>query len=459
MDEPVVLSSTRSVCPECLATLPAFRVKCGDRIFLKKECPEHGPFEVLIWSGDPSYESWSRRIIPTFPLASFAETGKGCPWDCGLCTEHRQPTCCTLLEVTGRCDLRCSFCFADAGRTVEPDPDIATIKTWYERLLEAGGPYVVQLSGGEPTLRDDLPEIITLGRSLGFDFIQLNTNGLRLADDPSYVERLKEAGLGCVFLQFDGMTDGVYQEIRGRPLLNHKLLAIERCASHGIGVVLVPTLVRGINMHQAGRIIDFAIEHVPAVRGVHFQPVSYFGRYPGGPPQEERITIPEVIREIELQTRGAIKAENIKPSGGQNSYCSFNGNFVLMPDGELKPWTFNDPNASCCKQQRADEGAKKSQRFVARYWSAPEKSNCCTGKGPSLGGWDIFIERASTHSLCISGMAFQDAWNLDLDRLKECCVHVLHPDGRIIPFCAYNLTDSKGRSFYRADCHPNMPQG
>jgi 7,8-dihydro-6-hydroxymethylpterin dimethyltransferase len=449
MDDQALLSATTSVCPECLATLPAFRVKIGDRIVLKKECPEHGPFEVLIWSGNPSYESWSRRIIPSFSVAPLAEAGKGCPRDCGLCPEHRQPTCCTLFEVTGRCNLRCSFCFADAGRAVEPDPDIATIRTWYERLLEAGGPYVVQLSGGEPTLRDDLPEIIALGRSLGFDFIQLNTNGLRLADDPSYVERLKEAGLGCVFLQFDGMADEVYEKMRDRSLLNHKLPAIERCAAQEIGVVLVPTLVRGINMHQVGPIIDYAIKQVPAVRGVHFQPVSYFGRYPGAPPQEERITIPEVIREIELQTRGAIKAENIKPSGGQNSYCSFNGNFVLMPDGELKPWTINDPNGSCCKQQRADEGARKAQRFVARYWSAPEKSTCCTADGPSLGGWDVFIERASTHSLCISGMAFQDAWNLDLDRLKECCVHVFHPDGRIIPFCAYNLTDANGRSFYR----------
>lgn len=450
MSEDSVLSVTKSVCPECLATIPAYRIKRGDRIMLSKECQEHGPFEVLIWSGLPAYETWGGRNIPTYPAVPFIAGGKDCPRACGLCPEHRQPTCCTLLEVTGRCNLRCSFCFADAGHTVQKDPDIATIKTWYERLLEAGGPYVVQLSGGEPTLRDDLPEIIAVGRSLGFDFIQLNTNGLRLAGDPAYVGMLKEAGLGCVFLQFDGMADEVYTAMRGRPLLDIKLAAVEQCATRGIGVVLVPTLVRGINMHHVGPIIDYAIEHVPAVRGVHFQPVSYFGRYPGGPPDGERITIPEIIREIELQTGGRIKTRNIKPSRGQNSYCSFNGNFVLMPDSELKPWTIHNPNASCCKPQQADEGAKKTRQFVSRYWSTPEKTACRAGQGPSLGGWDIFLERAGTHSLCISGMAFQDAWNLDLDRLKECCVHVLHPDGRLVPFCAYNLNDRQGQSLYRA---------
>jgi len=447
MKQETLLSVTKSVCPECLAVIPASRVRRGDRIMLSKECPDHGSFEVLIWHGDPAYETWSGRIIPSFPAAPFAAE-KDCPWACGLCPDHRQPTCCTLLEVTGRCDLGCPFCFADAGRSIERDPDLPTIRAWYERLLEAGGPYVVQLSGGEPTLRDDLPEIITLGRSLGFDFIQLNTNGLRLAADPGYVETLREAGLGCIFLQFDAMSDDVYEKMRGRPLLAAKLQAVEHCTSMGIGVVLVPTLVRGVNMDRIGQIIDFAVENIPVVRGVHFQPVSYFGRYPGAPPNEERVTIPEIIRELEAQTGGRIKAENMKPSGGQNSYCAFNGNFVLMPDAELKPWTFHNTN-SCCKPRRADEGAIKAQRFVSRYWSAPGKDSCRTGKEESLGEWDIFLERASTHSLCISGMAFQDAWSLDLDRLKECCVHVLHPDGRIVPFCAYNLTDSKGRSFYR----------
>jgi hypothetical protein len=226
-------------------------------------------------------------------------------------------------------------------------------------------------------------------------------------------------------------------------------------------VVLVPTLAPGINTHEIGEIIRFAIDHMPTVRGVHFQPVSYFGRYPSAPGNDGHITIPEVIREIELQTGGKVKAENFQPPGCENSYCSFHGNFVLLlPDGELKPWTRHDPGNCCPRPEPAEVGAEKSRRFVDRFWSRARVAQSPDGQdasdasdtkesGLSLGGWDLFIERARTHSLCISGMAFQDAWNLDLDRLRDCCIHVVVPDGRLIPFCAYNLTDSRGRSFYR----------
>lgn len=450
MSDRVVLSSTESVCPECLEVITARRVRHGDRIMLCKDCPAHGHFETLIWSGDPPYESWGSPNAPSYPDLPGTQSEKGCPLDCGLCPEHRQHTCCALVEVTGRCNLRCPVCYANAGDSDEPDPDMDTIRNWYERLLAAGGPCVVQLSGGEPTLRDDLPEIIALGRSLGFDFIQVNTNGLRLARDPAYVRALRDAGLGCVFLQFDAIADEVYVTLRGRPLLAGKLRAVQQCSVAGIGVVLVPTLVRGVSLDQIGGIIDFAIRHVPSVRAVHFQPISYFGRYPERPSSGERITIPEIIGQIELQTEGRIMAENIKPPAGQNSYCSFNGNFVLMPDGELKPWTFHDSKPSCCgPRPPPGQTARRARQFVAHYWSAPGESRCRTSQGPSLGEWDEFIERAASHTLCISGMAFQDAWSLDLDRLRDCCVHAMHPDGRLIPFCAYNLTGASGRSLYR----------
>ena len=154
------------------------------------------------------------------------------------------------------------------------------VRSWYEALLASGHPSNIQLSGGEPTLRDDLPEIVALGRAMGFRFIQLNTNGLRLARDPSFVERLKEAGLASVFLQFDGTHDEIYRALRGGPLLEAKLKAIHHCEQQELGVILVPTLVPRINTNDIGTIIRFALENIRVVRGVHFQPVSYFGRYP-----------------------------------------------------------------------------------------------------------------------------------------------------------------------------------
>jgi len=215
--------------------------------------------------------------------------------------------------------------------------------------------------------------------------------------------------------------------------------------------------VPGVNTDNIGGIIEFALRHAPSVRGVHFQPISYFGRYPHPPRDADRITIPEIIRAIDTQTQGAIKGESFCPPGGENARCSFHGNFVLMPEGKLLPLTRHymaqhASEKSCCEPAPAKEGAAKSREFVARNWPAPASSNVVelhAVSGPSLGEWDVFLARAQTHAFCISGMAFQDAWNLDLERLRDCYIHIASPDGRLIPFCAYNLTDQSGRPVYR----------
>lgn len=447
-----ILSTTQSVCPVCLSRLPARRVLRGGDIYLEKECPQHGAFRTILWRGSPAYSTWVRPKIPTSPQNPFTGVERGCPFDCGLCPEHRQQPCCVLLDVTLRCDLSCSFCFASAGKyDASRDPSLETIRAWYQRLLDAGGPFNIQLSGGEPSLRDDLPEIITLGKSMGFPFFQINTNGLRLARDPAYLSRLKQAGLSTVYLQFDGTTDEIFQRMRGGRLLERKLQTIARCAEEGLGVVLVPTLVPGVNCDNIGDILRLAIQHAPAVRGVHFQPVSYFGRYPQPPVDADRITIPEVIRAIEEQTDGRIKKESFKPSGGENALCSFHGNFVLMADGELKPLTRHNPASCCCTPpERADEGARKSRLITADHWSAP-KTEPSTAQSGSLGGWDEFLARIKTHSFSISGMAFQDAWNLDLERLRDCYIMQVSRDSGLVPFCAYNLTDQQGHTLYRPE--------
>lgn len=448
MTKDSIIGQTHSVCPHCLARITAVKVLRGEDVYLSKNCPEHGTFEALLWRGKPDYQSWVRSKIPSRPKVCFTEIERGCPYDCGLCSDHRQHSCTVLLEITQRCNLSCSFCFANAGENGHVDPPIEEIKEWYIKILEAGGPYNIQLSGGEPTVREDLPEIIRLGRSLGFGFIQLNTNGLRLANDRSFASQLKDAGLSSVFLQFDGTEDDIYRTLRSRPLFREKELAIKHCAEQGLGVVLVPTLVPRVNVHNIGSMINFALSYLPAVRGIHFQPVSYFGRYPETPRDNDRITIPEVIREIEGQSKGRIKAESFKPPGCENSLCSFHGNFILMPGGQLQSWTKHD--GCCSKPEKAEVGAAKARSFVAKYWSAPKLQNSTVETaGGSFALWDTFIERARTHSFSISGMAFQDAWNLDLERLKDCCIHVFSPKGKLVPFCAYNLTDRQGRSLYR----------
>jgi uncharacterized radical SAM superfamily Fe-S cluster-containing enzyme len=355
-----------------------------------------------------------------------------------------------LLEVTQRCDLHCPICFADAAHNPPADLTHEEISAWYRRLLEAGGPFNIQLSGGEPCIRDDLPEIIRLGRSYGFTFFQLNTNGLRIARDVTYLTELKEAGLSTVFLQFDGTRDEIFRTLRGRDLLEKKMAVIENCARLEIGVVLVPTLVPGVNTDDIGNILKLALAHMPAVRGVHFQPVSYFGRYPETPTDEMRITIPEVIRAIENQTDGLIPATTLCPPGGENALCSFHGNYVLMPDGALKPLTRHKTDSCCCQPVPAAEGAVRSREFVAEHWASPAPvTDLPVFGGSSFGEWDVFLERKRTHTFCVSGMAFQDAWTLDLDRLRDCYIHTASLDGRLVPFCAYNLTNREGKALYR----------
>jgi len=447
--EGYLLSTTESVCPICLTRLPANRVAYGKDVYLEKECPEHGWFRTILWRGEPGYTEWMRPKKPSPPENPFTSIENGCPFDCGLCAEHRQQPCCVLLDVTKRCDLACAFCFASAGKAIGPDPSFEDIREWYQRLLDAGGPFNIQLSGGEPSLRDDLPEIIAMGRSMGFTFFQLNTNGLRLSREMDFLLRLKDAGLCTVYLQFDGTNDEIFEKTRGRRLLEQKLKVIENCEVANLGVVLVPTLVPGINTENIGEIIQLAIRYSPTVRGVHFQPVSYFGRYPTAPADEDRITIPEVIRAIETQTDGAIKNESFVPPGGENAHCSFHANFVIMPDGGLKPLTNRESDSSCCSQpEPASEGARRSRLVTAKHWSAP-KAEAATGKPRIMGEWEDFLELARKYHFSISGMAFQDAWNLDLERLRECYIMQVSEDNKVIPFCAYNLTDQQGRSLYR----------
>jgi uncharacterized radical SAM superfamily Fe-S cluster-containing enzyme len=450
---------TESLCPVCLARIPAYREAQGEDVFMVKQCIEHGDFKALIWKGPPSYEGWRRSKTTTQPPVTYKAVDQGCPFDCGLCPDHRQRSCTVIVEVTKRCNLSCTFCYADSKNDKMPDPTMDVISNWYHSLIHAGCHCNIQLSGGEPTIRNDLPSIVACGRSLGFQFIQLNTNGIRLARDREYVSALKEAGLTSVFLQFDGTEDEIYQRIRGQRLLEDKLRAIEICGGNGIGVVLVPTLIPGVNDHNIGDILKEALKCSPVVRAVHFQPVSYFGRYLRQPRNEDWLTLPELMRAIETQSEGLFRVAHFRPPGCENAHCSFHGNYIVLPDGAVQSLQKPLDETSCWGPESAEEGALRTIAYVARQWAAPEKytnsSGCCSGKGAAcfddtaLISLDDFISRARTHTFSVSAMAFQDVWNLDLERVRDCCIHVVAPNGNLIPFCAYNLTSIDGRHLYR----------
>jgi len=307
---------TTSLCPHCFRRIPALRIVEKDSVYLRKRCPEHGDLpDVLLWRNSPtSYQEWARPHADAIPDSTIPSQN-GCPYDCGLCAAHKQKTCTAILEVTHRCNLHCPVCFAASGMDAAPDPGMDRIAEILEMLRERTHCSPIQLSGGEPALREDLPEIVALARKMGFDHVQVNTNGLRLAQDPDFGQALRDAGTAVVYLQFDGMTDSVYRQIRGADLLSHKMKAVERCAELKLGVILVPTLMKNVNDGQIGAIIQFAKKWMPAVKGVHFQPMTYLGRFPTSPQNEDRLLIPDILLAIEHQTAGELKFENFIPSG------------------------------------------------------------------------------------------------------------------------------------------------
>ncbi|AGF54479.1 hypothetical protein B0P06_001448 [Clostridium saccharoperbutylacetonicum] len=434
-----VIRETQSICPVCLKTVEAKIIKRDRNLYLTKECEEHGKFEAVIWRGEPNYETWIRLKTPAYPKSPFTEVSKGCPHDCGLCREHSQHTCTVLIEVTSRCNLNCEFCFADANGS-EPDPKLETIEMWYERIIEAGGPYNLQISGGEPTVREDLHEVISMASNKGFNFVQINTNGIKLTDY-NYFKKLKEAGLKSIFLQFDDLNGAEIEKLRGRNIIEEKLKVIENSAKLGIGVILVCTVVPNINDKSLWKLIEFGLENAPTVRGVHFQPVSYFGRIPKIPEDADRITMPEVMSSIVEQSNNKIKLSDFGPSGCENARCSFHANYAYVDNKLIAVSKKNN----CCGVEDGKEGSHKAVKFVERNWSGV-KMNRYT---PKKNSFEELAQKIKNGFFSISGMAFQDAWNLDIERLKDCCIHVVSKEGNLIPFCAYNITAVNQKKLYR----------
>ena len=416
---PELLRKTRSVCPSCLKNLPAVLVRHEDgRVFMEKTCPEHGAFSAVIWRGLADFTAWRAGAEPL-----GEQEGNDCPGGCGDCTEHPQGSCCVLLEVTRRCNLRCRFCFAEGGM---PEPMLAELCAAVDGIFAQTRPEkpLLQLSGGEPTLRDDLPELVRHIRERGGRWVQLNTNGLRLAEDPAYVRALAEAGVSIVFLQFDGTEDAVYKTLRGRPLLDVKYRAIENCGRAGLGVTLVPTVVRGVNDGQIGKIIREGVFLSPVVRGVHFQPVSWFGRIPGLPEQDSRYTLDELIAALGAQA--GIPEEVIAPSRCDHPACGLHAAFSVTDELTLTPLTRRDgAGRSSAAQNRA---------YIAGRWSAAP-----TQTEAAPGSLDEFLNEAGRRSFTVTAMAFQDAGNLDAERLRRCSLHV-YERGHLLPFCARYLT-------------------
>ncbi|MFA5313356.1 MAG: radical SAM (seleno)protein TrsS [Methanomassiliicoccales archaeon] len=441
------IGETRSLCPQCLKTIPAIKVAENDAVYLEKECPEHGKFRTIIWRGVQDYKDLTRYACVTNRPTKVAIQDKDrCPEVCGLCPDHTQNTCLVVMEITNSCNLKCPICFASANEKYKFHPTMDEIRKMYQTMLDyVNHPICVQISGGEPTIRDDLPDIVKLGKSMGIDHIEVNTNGVRFGQDIEFLQKCKDAGVDSLYFSFDGMTSDVYMATCGKDLLQSKLDAVKNCEKVGIGVTLVCVVSPNININQVGDVINYAKKNVPTVKGIHFQPIAYFGRYPIIPRDLDRITIPDLLNAIEKQTKGELRADNFIPTSCSNVHCDAKSMSVILEDGSMFPLT----SRALGPPRKTDAIATKTRKEISDLWRFIEESLNLDEDTDKENSWGSFIERAKTMYLTVSTMAFQDAWNVETERLCNCCIHTVTPDGKLIPFCLFNINGEDGRTLYR----------
>ncbi|MBO4764074.1 MAG: radical SAM protein [Candidatus Methanomethylophilaceae archaeon] len=286
-----------------------------------------------------------------------------------------------------------------------------------------------------------------MAKDMGIEYIEINTNGIRIAKEPEYLKALADAGVDDFYFQFDGTDDEIYLKTRGKPLFDLKQQAIKNCGEVGIGVTLVVTVVPDVNLHHVGEIIKFAARNTPVVKGVHFQPIFHVGRYFEEPKDENRVNLPQLAHEIEVQTKGMIKADNFLPTSCSNVHCDMKSLSVVLPDYSLFPLT----TMALGPPTKTDDVAHKTRKEVSEFWRFIEDT--MDGEDETRdkddGSWRTFIKRAKTHYLTVSAMAFQDVWTGETERWERCCIHVVTLDGRLIPFCLFNVTARDGTTLYR----------
>ena len=481
-----ILRVTKSLCPECTyeGRFDRFRIDAviyeeDGVVKMVKECPVHGVFTETYFSDYRMYERAKRYsdegVKVENPFIKKPEDKVVCPLACGLCPKHKSHTALGNIVLTNRCDLSCWYCFFYAKEN-EPiyEPSLEQIRAMLRALREERPVpcNAVQFTGGEPALREDIVEIVEMAKEEGFDHIQFNTDGIRLAKDPELAIKLERAGVNVIYLSFDGVTPKTnpknYWEIPE---------AIENCRRAKLGIVLVPTVIGGYNDHELGDIIRFAAANMDIIRGVNFQPVSMVGRMPLKLREKQRITIPDVCRKIEEQTNGEIRMDDFYPvpcvckvtdfvealKGGRKYRLSVQfaceaATYVFKDGDRLVPLPrFVDVDGLFSYLEELTAKIKESSlkalgktvsvasllwniRKFIREEEKPKDLSLLKALVSAIGGGSYDgLREFHYKSLFIGMMHFQDPYNYDVDRVERCGIHYVTPDGRIIPFCAFNV--------------------
>lgn len=423
-----------SVCPECLRTVAGELRATRDGVVMKKRCPQHGEFECIVSSDVAAYEflrSAPRVVRP--PAQVVMPRDKGCPDDCGLCPEHEHRACLVIVEVTSRCNLPCPVCLAgssDDGTDLPAAEVIAALKGLFRA---EGGATPLQYAGGEPTVHRELVQIVEQASELGFRKQEVDSNGLLLATRPSLARDLRRAGLTGVYLQMDTLDPQASTYIRGRDLLPQKLRAIENCMSAGLQVVLSVTVVPGVNDHRVWEMIQFAA--AKRLTGVNFQSAVLSGRYLAALARRKaRFTAGHFMRQVELQSGGRLKARDLMPVSCADPRCGLIAYCLIGRDGKIVPIN-GHLGAERLREGMADFGEWEA---LLRQIGKGGASCCsCGDEEPTAATLGRLFDGAECFSIGFHGM--MDAWSFDQERARRCGVHKLTIDGKLMPFCLYNM--------------------
>jgi uncharacterized radical SAM superfamily Fe-S cluster-containing enzyme len=475
---------TESLCPECGKVIPATIREKGGKAVMEKGCAEHGRFEDVIWSDARMYLDVEKYAVDGIGIENpfMTKEKPDCPADCGLCKIHLTHTVLANLDLTNRCNLTCPVCFANANTSgYVYEPTRAEIYKMMQ-VLRAERPVpcsAIQFAGGEPTIHPDFLGIINDAKELGFSQVQVATNGIKLAESQKFTQDMRDAGMHTVYLQFDGMSDEIYRKTRGFDMLEFKLKAvrhIQACTGRRMTVCLVPTVVNGVNDHDLGNIVKYAVDNIDVVHAVNFQPVAFSGRISKKELARQRFTLTDLANRLHEQL-GYVGPEDFytvpamsflselisiikgKPriTFSTHPHCGI-GTFVFVDkDKNVVPITrfvkvhelLRDARETADRIQKARIKGLAKSRAVLKFMRFEKHYVIKDKMPPGMKLDDIIrplfskgdkkaLSKFTWNALMIGGMHFQDSYNYDIERVKRCCIHYVVPDGRIIPFCAYN---------------------
>jgi uncharacterized radical SAM superfamily Fe-S cluster-containing enzyme len=440
---------TQSVCSTCLRRVDAKIVFEDEKVYMLKNCRLHG-FEKVLIATDIEYYKNCRNYAKRseIPLKFNTKTHFGCPYDCGLCQDHEQHSCLTVIEVTDRCNLSCPTCYAMSSPSYGRHRTLEEIEAMLDVVVaNEGEPDVVQISGGEPTIHPQFFEILDIAKTKPIRHLMLNTNGIRIAKDESFVARLATYMPDFeIYLQFDSFKKEALEQLRGEDLREVRQKAIANLNKYNLSTTLVVTLQKGLNTDEIGEIIEYALQQ-PCIRGVTFQPTQQAGRLENFNADTDRYTLTEVRSAILEQTDIFNAADLIPVPCNPDALVM---GYALKLNGQVFPLTrMIDPNDLLDNSKNTivyeqDEQLKGHLLNIFSTGNSVDKATehlksimCCLPEidAPNLGYDNLFR---------VIIMQFIDAQNFDVRAIKKSCVHIVNKDLNIIPFETMNM-------FYRDD--------